>query len=94
MLCHGTACAEAAVLSIMSLHADIEYRSPSFCTPLHHLFPGGTPLEYADAQQLFKQDKRSDWAAYIAGCGCGCGRGHQISGCWLELRDVTAVWCN
>ena len=46
--------APAALISVVSFHADSDHRSPVFSALLSDLFPGGQPMEYADARAFFK----------------------------------------
>jgi len=40
-----------------------------FSTTLASLAPGGEPVTYADARQLFPKDSSDHWAAYVIGAG-------------------------
>ena len=58
--------APAALISVVSFHADSEHRSHIFEALLSDLFPGGQPMEYADAQDFFKVSSKGDWKVFIA----------------------------
>lgn len=52
----------------VSFHADGVHRVPQFRCSMSALFPNGRPLPYDRAQELFKEDARTSWAAYAVGC--------------------------
>ena len=56
MLLQEAAGGPKPALRIVSLHADLTNRGPTFDMDLSELAPNGQPISYAEAQQYFKRD--------------------------------------
>jgi L-arabinokinase len=54
-------------LRVVSPGGEANGRDASFEIPLDALLPHGRPLDYGDARALLARDRRSHWAAYVAG---------------------------
>jgi galactokinase len=52
---------------VVSLGAEDNGRAPAFDMPLDDLAPGGTSIDYPQAQALFRRDPARSWAAYVVG---------------------------
>lgn len=54
-------------IEITSLRSEEPAHSRTFATPLSSLAPGGEPIGYEQARELFPKDSANHWAAYVAG---------------------------
>lgn len=59
--------AEAPAIEIVSQSLTIPAKARTFAIDLSSLAPGGEPVEYASAQQLFTKNRENHWAGYVAG---------------------------
>ncbi|BDA43718.1 probable galactokinase at C-terminar half [Coccomyxa sp. Obi] len=64
---HEAAGGPKAALRVVSLHADLTNRGPTFDMDLAELERDGAPIPYEEARQYFKRDPAHSWAAYVAG---------------------------
>ena len=58
---------EARIINIVSLNAEENKRTNHFELSLADFEKDGQPIEYFEAQEIFRRDEKQAWAAYTAG---------------------------